>query len=187
MLRIQSAKVTASPGDTGWVQIHGFSPAEPDQVKSRGQLFVVIASQNGNEGIEAISFERKIVGEIREEYYRASPEKTFDALRNATQKVVSEIGLNDGKIEISCCAFADGVLYSSAFGGARVVINRSGSLASILESGAEVIAASGFPKEEDMVVVGTKAFFGKVNLIDLKNSLLGKNPESAVEELTPLV
>lgn len=169
------------------MQIHGFSPAEPDQVKTRGQLFVVIASRNGNEGIEAISFERKIVGEIREEYYKTSPEKTFDALRNATQKVVSEIGFNDGEIEISCCAFADGVLYSSAFGGARVVIDRGGSLASILESGAEVIAASGFPKEEDMVVAGTKAFFGKVNLIDLKNSLAGKDPESAVEELTPLV
>ncbi|KKR52801.1 MAG: hypothetical protein UU02_C0014G0001, partial [Candidatus Woesebacteria bacterium GW2011_GWA1_40_43] len=59
MLRITSAKVTASPGVSGWVQIHGFTPAEPEKLKTRGQLFVVVASKNGKEGIEAISFERE--------------------------------------------------------------------------------------------------------------------------------
>ena len=187
MLRITSAKVTASPGVSGWVQIHGFTPGEPEKLKTRGQLFVVVASKNGKEGIEAISFEREIVGRLREEYYNESQEKAFDALRGATQRVIAEFGANATDLEIACCAFADGVVYSAAIGGSRVLISRDGSLATILESGSEVITSSGFPKNEDIILVGTKPFFEKVSSTSIKNSLIAKNPESSVEELTPLV
>jgi len=187
MLKIISAKVTASPGDSGWVQVHGFSPAKPEETKSRGQLFAVVASKNGKEGIEAISFEREVVKRLREEYYNSTQEKTFDALKSVTEKVTNEFSTDGERIEIVCCAFADGVVYSSAFGGGSVLINRDGALASILESGAEVVAASGFPKAGDMIVAGTKAFFEKVTLGELKSKLIEKNPESAVEGLTPLV
>ncbi|EKE12949.1 MAG: hypothetical protein ACD_13C00111G0003 [uncultured bacterium] len=187
MLRITSAKVTASPGVSGWVQIHGFTPAEPEKLKTRGQLFVVVASKNGKEGIEAISFEREIVGRLREEYYNESQEKAFDALRGATQRVITEFGVNTTDLEIACCAFADGVVYSTAVGGSRVLISRDGSLATILESGSEVITSSGFPKNDDIILIGTKPFFEKVSSTSIKDSLTTKNPESAVEELTPLV
>jgi len=187
MLQITSAKVTASPGAAGWVQIHGFSPSETDNLGSRGRLFVVIASKNGREGIEAITFERQIVSRLREEYYGISQDKAFDALKNATQKVIAEFSINGTEIELVCCAFADGVVYTSACGGGRVLIARDGALASILESGAEVIAASGFPKNGDIIVVGTRAFFEKVNQNGLKDSLAGKNLDSAIEQLTPLI
>lgn len=187
MLQITSAKVTASPGDSGWVQIHGFSPSETENIKTRGQLFVVIASKHGKDGIEAISFEREIVGKIREEYYAPKEVKAFDALSAAMQIVVGEIKAGNEDVEIACCAFADGVVYSSAFGGGKVTIDRGGALASILESSTEVISASGFPKVGDVIVVGTKTFFEKVNNSDLQNSLKSGNPNAAVEELTPLV
>lgn len=186
MLRITSAKVTASPGSSGWVQIHGFSPSDAEKAKTRGSLFVIVASPNGKEGVEAISFEREVVGQLSEEYYNVSREKAFDALKNATQKVITEFG-SDSEIEIAACAFVEGVVYSSAFGGSKILIKRDGALASILDSGNEVITASGFPKEEDMIVVGTKAFFEKINLESLKSSLVSSSPELAVEELTPLV
>lgn len=185
MLRIISSKVTASPGESGWVQVHIFSPPNPEKIKSRGQLFSVIASKTGKEGIEAISFEREIAAKLSKEYYEGSEEKTFDALKNATQKIIDEFGGVD--IEIACSAFADGVIYSSAFGGGRVLIMRDGALATILESGDGVITASGFPKDGDTIIAGTNAFFEKVNSGDLKNGLLDKSPDSAVEALTPLV
>ncbi|KKR51458.1 MAG: hypothetical protein UT88_C0037G0001, partial [Candidatus Woesebacteria bacterium GW2011_GWD2_40_19] len=160
---------------------------EPEKLKTRGQLFVVVASKNGKEGIEAISFEREIVGRLREEYYNESQEKAFDALRGATQRVITEFGVNTTDLEIACCAFADGVVYSTAVGGSRVLISRDGSLATILESGSEVITSSGFPKNDDIILIGTKPFFEKVSSTSIKDSLTTKNPESAVEELTPLV
>lgn len=187
MLKIVSAKVTASPGDSGWVQVHAFSSSETEKITTRGQLFVIIASKDKKEGVEAISFEREVVGKLREEYYNASFDKAFDALKNATQKNADEFNTENSKIEICCCAFANGVVYSSAFGGSRVVISREGGLASILESGNEVIAASGFPKDGDLIVVGTKSFFEKIGLSELKDSLRTKNPEAIAEELTPIV
>jgi len=187
MLEITSAKVTASPGVSGWVQIHGFSPADPEKTKSRGQLFAVIASNDGKDVIEAISFEREVVGRLREEYYNSEQNKAFDALKNATQKIITEFSSEKTTLEIVCCVFANGVSYSSAFGGGKVVIERGGAMAPILESGEMVITASGFPKNGDVIVAGTKAFFDKINLSELKDSVVGKGPAASVEELTPLV
>lgn len=187
MLRIISAKVTASPGKTGWVQIHGFSPSDPDKIIKRGQLFVALSSRDGREGIEAIAFERELVGKLSEEYYASADSKAFDALKNATQKIVAEFSVICPGLEIACCVFSNGVVYSSAFGGGKLVISRDSSLASILESQDVVITASGFPKSGDIIIVGTKSFFEKVSLMKLKDSLSNRNPESAIEELTPII
>lgn len=187
MLRITSAKVTASPGASGWVQVHAFSAAKPEESKSRGQLFVVVASKSEKEGIEAISFEREIIGRLRENYYGSTEGKTFDVLDGTVRKVVSEFGIRESEMEIVCLAYADGVIYTSAYGGGRVLIERSGALASILESEKNVVTASGFPKEGDVMVVGTRAFFQKVNHGDLKEKLADKNPELVVENLAPLI
>ena len=187
MLRITSAKITASPGASGWVQVHAFSSAKPEESKSRGQLFVVVASKNEKEGIEAISFEREIIGRLRESYYGSIEGKTYDVLDGTVRKVVSEFGNKESEMEITCLAYADGVVYTSAYGGGRVLIDRGGALATVLESGQGVVTASGFPKEKDIIVVGTKAFFQKVNNDDLKEKLADKNPELAVENLAPLI
>lgn len=186
MLQTTSSKVTASPGATGWVQVHEFTPPDPEKAKLRGELFAVIASDKGGGEIDAISFEREIAGKLKEEYYSTSQEKTFDALRNSVQKIINETGQKGFNIEISCCAFADGVVYSSAFGGGKVLISRDGALASILESSDGVISASGFPKDGDMIIAGTKSFFDKIGL-SLKQSLVARKPDSAVEALTPIV
>ena len=187
MLRITSAKVTVSPGASGWVQVHGFSPSENDAHKLRGQLFAIIAMKNGKEGVEAITFEREIAVQIREAYYNSSSEKPFDALKAAVQKVVEEFNTNESGLEIGCCVYSENVVYSAAFGGVKTQIIRGGSTASILESGNEVITASGFPKNGDVIVVGTKEFFEKVGGEDLKRSSIEANLDAMVESLTPLI
>lgn len=187
MLKITSAKVAASPGKSGWVQIHCFSPSEPERARGRGQLFVIAASKNGEEGVEAISLEREIVGKLREEYYSSSYEKPFEALRNAVQKTVDNFSAKVPSLELSSCVYINNVVYTSAFGGSRVVIDRGGALASILESGREVITSSGFPKENDVIIVGTNAFFEKISFSELKNLLDNKTPEAAAEELAPFI
>lgn len=187
MLKINSAKVTASPNASGWVQVHVFNAENPEKNISRGDLYIVVASSETGEGIEAITFEREIVGKLKEFYYDLSQGKAFDALRASTQRVVDDYSLSGRKIEIACTAFVDNIVYSSAFGGSKVKIIRDGSLASILESGNEIITASGFPKDGDLIILGTEAFFNKVNSEELKKSLGDKNPDSAVEVLTPFI
>lgn len=187
MLQITSAKVTASPGPSGWVQVHGFSPTDAEKSEKKGHLFVVIASRDGREGVESITFERQIARRLGENYYGNLHQKAFDALSSATQKIVDEFSPKDPDIEITCCAFVGEVVYSSAFGGSKIAIRRDGSLATILESGGKVVSASGFPKEGDVIVIGTKDFFGKVDMESLGQCLVSGSPETAAEELSPLV
>lgn len=187
MLRTTSAKVTASPSSSGWVQVYSFSPSDSEKLKTRGLLFAVIASKIYQEGVEGVSFEREVANRLRDDYYNSPQAKTFDVLRDVTQKTLDEYEAKGKEVEITCCAFADGVVYSSASRGGRVLIARDGALASILESVDGVISASGFPKSGDRIVAGTKSFFEKVSLADLKTSLNETDPEMSAENLAPAI
>ena len=186
MLRIISAKVTAPVGDGGWIQVHELSGDIKVNSESKGRLYVVVASKNSRQGVEAVTFERRIISGLREGYYN-SQEKAFDALKSVTQKTVNEFNTLGEEMEIACVVYAGGFVYTSAYGGCRVLIGRNGSLASILESGNEVIAASGLPKEGDTVVAGSWAFFKQISLSQLTEDLKNDDPKSSIEKITPLI
>ncbi|MGA3291637.1 MAG: hypothetical protein ABSC49_00650 [Candidatus Microgenomates bacterium] len=187
MLGTISAKVTATPGPSGWVQVHEFAPDDPEKMHLRGRLFVVVATKKAGEGIDTITLGRQFVGRLHDEYFGSLTEKPYDSLRNAVQKVVSEFEQPWGKIEIAACAYAGGVVYSAASGGARVVVCRDGSLATILESADEVIAASGYPKEGDLILLGTKAFFDKVSPEMVKSGLISGTLQGAAETFIQII
>jgi hypothetical protein len=188
MLEITSAKVTATPGPSGWVQVYEFTPEDPSQLRVRGKIFIVVASKKWTGEIEAMSSGRALIKRFNEEYYGALETKTFDALKNTTQKVIGEFKESWGDVEIVCCAMADGVVYSAASGGCRVIISRDGALATILTSqGEDVIAASGYPKVNDSILLGTQAFFEKVTVEVIKTGLDNGKPEFAEETFAPLV
>jgi len=187
MLGTISAKVTATPGPSGWVQVHEFAPDDPEKMHLRGRLLVVVATKKAGEGIDTITLGRQFVGRLHDEYFGSLTEKPYDSLRNAVQKVVSEFEQPWGKIEIAACAYAGGVVYSAASGGARVVVCRDGSLATILESADEVIAASGYPKEGDLILLGTKAFFDKVSPEMVKSGLISGTLQGAAETFIQII
>ena len=187
MLGIISAKVAAAPGPSGWAQVHEFVPENPKQLSTRGRLSAVLATERTGGGIDTISSERELIGRLHEEYYGRSEGKAFDVLRNAVQKVVEEFSEKWGSVEISACVFVDGIIYSAASGGGGVMICRDGALATILESHGEVITASGYPKDGDMMLLATKAFFQKVSTEAVKTSLTSVSPEAAVGILNPVV
>src|ERR1035437_8544555 len=85
---------------------------------SPGPLYAIFA---GEEGKDNDFFYR-----LQSEYFKNSGEKPFDALKNAIQKF--------SNIETAVCVFVDGVVYSAATGGARVMIYRNRSLVTILSS-----------------------------------------------------
>lgn len=185
MLQTSSAKIIATPDAAGWIQIHNFLPGGIEGVGAKGELFTVVASNLGKEGVEAITFEREIVGRLRDEYYKSIQDKPFDALRNATQKTVDGFNRPGQKLEIACCVYVKGVVYTSAFGGCKVLIRRGGSIASILESGDSVVVASGLPQNDDLIIAGSSVFFEKTNLNWLNECLKGNDPAFAVEKLSP--
>jgi hypothetical protein len=191
---ITSAKLTGNPGSSGWVQVYEFKPEDPEKFKLRGHLFAVIATgkQNQTEGaeqiVDSLTLGRELLSRLHEEYFGKIEGTPFNVLKSAVEKTVQEFKPSWGDIEIAAVASMEEVVYSAVAGGAQTAIFRNGMLAKILVSEKDkVVAASGYPKEEDMFILGTKTFFGSVSEGIIKSALEVKNPQSAVETLAPAV
>lgn len=188
MLSITSSKVTTTPGPSGWVQVHEFFPEDIEKRTSRGHLFAVIATKRFEAGVEGIAAGRELIARLQEEYFGDLTLKPFNALKTSCEKVISEFASSWGDVEIAACAVTDNVVYSAAGGGAEVVICRDGMLATILASeGGAVISASGFPKSNDSLLLGTGSFFKNISGGVIKASLENKNAEEAAEIFGPLI
>ena len=183
-----SSKLTGNPGTSGWAQVHEFAPEDPEKLESRGRLFAVVATGRHEEGVDAVSAGRELLARLHEEYFGGEQGPAFAVLQNAVKKVSDEFGQSWGEVEIAAVALVGDVVYSVVGGGAQVAIFRNGMLAKILESSKEeVISASGYPQAEDLLILGTKAFFDSLAAGVLKAALQGKDPAAAVEQLAPVV
>lgn len=188
MLTIESAKLTGTPGESGWAQVHDFEPEEEDKKRLRGHLFAVIATSRVEDGVETVSAGRELLSRIHEEYFGDLSLKPFNALKNAVEKVINEFRTSWGDVEIVASSVVNGVVYSAAGGGGRVLICREGATGTILVSEEEgIIASSGFPKANDMVLMATKLFFENVSQGAIKTALTSENTESAIETFAPAV
>ena len=185
---VSSAKLTGSPGTSGWVQVHEFAPSEPEKLSLRGHLFAVVATGRHEEGVDAVSAGRELLSRLHEEYFGSGGGSAFAILEAAVKKVSQEFRSTWGEVEIAAVSLVEGVVYSVVGGGAQVAIFRNGILAKILESTREeVISASGYPKEGDVLILGTKLFFDVFSSGVIKAAIEGKEPGSAVESLAPTV
>ena len=185
---VSSAKLTGSPGTSGWVQVHEFAPSEPEKLSLRGHLFAVVATGRHEEGVDAVSAGRELLSRLHEEYFGSGEGSAFAILAAAVKKVSEEFRSTWGEVEIAAVSLVGGVVYSVVGGGAQVAIFRNGILAKILESSREeVISASGYPKEGDVLILGTKFFFEVFSSGVIKAAIEGKEPGSAVESLAPTV
>src|SRR5258706_1637460 len=185
MFRIESAKLTGTPGVSGWAQVHDFEPEESDKKNLRGRLFAVIATSSGEAGVETVSAGRELLSRLHEEYFGDVSAKPFNALKNAVEKVINEFK-TWSDIEIVASSIVNGVVYSAAGGGGRVLICREGATGTVLASEKEgVIASSGFPKPNDMVLLATKSFFENVSQGVIKAALTSENAEAAIETFAP--
>lgn len=188
MLHVSSAKVTGTPGPSGWVQVHDFYPEDEEKQKARGHLFAVIATKRFEEGVEGVATGRELIARLQEEYFGDIATKPFNALKSAVEKVLGEFGGSLGDIEIAACSIVGDVVYSAVGGGGEVMVYRSGMLAPILVSqSAGVTTASGFPKLNDYLILGTKKFFYDLSDGVIKGALENKTPEDAAEAFAPLV
>ena len=187
-LEITSAKITGTPGVSGWCQVHEFKPEDPEKLAKRGQLFAVIATQKKEEGVEGVVAGRELLTRLHEEYFGNLEATAFMALKNSLQKVAKEFTESWGNIEVAAVVLVGEVVYSAAVGGSKVEIYRQGNLAKILESESlEAISASGYPEEGDVLILGTKLFFESLPMGVIKASLEGPDLSSSIEYLAPSI
>lgn len=187
---VESAKLTGTPGDSGWSQVHDFLPDDPQKLAIRGRLFAVIAT-NRTEGsgasLDSISTGRELVARLHEEYFGNLTTKPFNALKSSIEKVSAEFSESWGNVEIIASALVGNVVYSAAYGGGKILISRNGSVGTILTSSQETVSASGYPQNGDVMLMATKAFFENVTQGVVQAAFSNKNPEDIVEAIAPSV
>ena len=187
-LTITSAKLTGNPGASGWAQVHEFKPDDEVKLAKRGHLFAVVATGKQEEGVDSVIAGRELLSRLHEEYFGKLEGEPFNVLKSSVEKIIEEFKGSWGQVEVAAVAFLENVVYSAAGGGAQVTIFRNGMLAKILESrGEEVVSASGYPKEGDMLLLATKLFFEVVPNGVIKASLEVGEPENAAEAIAPSV
>lgn len=190
MLTTESAKLTGTPGASGWAQVHEFTPDDPQKLAARGHLFAVVATarvENASAPIDTISTGRELIARLHEEYFGNLEAKPFNALTNAIEKTTKEFGETWGNIEIVASAIVEGVVYSVASGGGRVIICRGGALGTILGGSEMVTSASGFPQAGDTLLMASKIFFENISQGVIKAALTSENPQSAIDSFAPTV
>lgn len=188
MLQISSTKITGTLGALGWVQAYDFDSDSKEKKETRGHLFVLISVRGLDGGLEGAFNGRQLVSRLQEKYFGDVNEKPFNALKSAVDEVLSEFRNFFEKIEIVACSVVDNIVYSVVGGDGEVAIYRSGIIAPILVGQSnEVIVASGFPKLNDCLVLGTRKFFEEVGENKIKNILENKDIESITQDLAQLV
>lgn len=172
--KISLAKLTGAPGKSGWSQIHDFTPEDPEKLRIRGRLIAVIATPSFDGNLDAISQGREVLTRIHEEYFGNLEQGAFEALKSSIERVISEFEDSLGRVEVSAIVIVGDVVYSVATGGAQVSLIRNNMLAKILVSkNSETISASGYPKEKDILILGTSRFFEMFSLGKIKSTLEG--------------
>ena len=185
---IVSAKISGIPNEFGWTQVHEFKPEEEEKLLKRGHLFAVFSTKKKEEGLDSVTAGRELLSRLHEEYFGNMDTQAFIALKNAVSKVSGEFSKTWGDVEIATVVVLEDVVYSAAVGGGKVAIYRDGAIATILEStDVETIAASGYPKEGDYIVLGSRLFFENIPFGTLKASLEGPDLSASIESLAPQV
>jgi hypothetical protein len=180
-LLTETSKLTGTPGESGWAQVHEFTPPEPEGEKLRGHLVAVIATKKEN--AETISSGREIISRLQEEYFGKGDGSIFNCLKSALEKIRQE----RADVEIIAAVVAQNVVYAAVGGGGKVAILRDGMLASILEGKEGAVAsASGYPKDGDTLVLGTSSFFSTISPGVIKAELTA-GPQAAVESFASVV
>ena len=191
-LTINSSKLTGTPGEAGWCQIHEFTPEEGDKLRLRGHLIAVFATSALNTGndpnLNEVVVGRECITRLHEEYFGNLEKSAFNALKDSLEKVFTEFKDSLGPLEIIAGAVLDDIIYTAAVYGGQVAIYRNGMFAKIIESkNVEVITASGYPQTGDVLILGTSGFFKEIAYGSLKASLEKGNSAAAAEFLAPQI
>jgi hypothetical protein len=157
-LKINSFKVLGNLRGENWVSIYeGDSGLSSDP---KGRLWVVVSSVIPESVTDRISFGREVLVDLHREYYNHNSNSNFYGLKNAVENIFSKYKDKFLNLEIGCASWDGNVLNSAVVGGAQAGIFRNHFLVKILvSSGSDVVCASGYPRDGDVFILGTKSFF----------------------------
>lgn len=186
-MKLEIAKIVGASTEKGWAQVHTFLPDDKEKLEKRGQLLAVIALGGLTPGLDVVLAGREVISRIHEEYYGSLVDKPMEQLKKSLEKISREAN-QEGKLEITAACLINDVLYLAVVGEGKVVLQRQGKVATILSGAEETVeTASGYLKDNDVFLLGSKRFFEIVPWGVVQAGLASGRPQEAAEVIAPAV
>ena len=174
--KILHSKIVATPTESTWSQAY-----------STLNLYIVLSIKGTTTDEKNIVAEGKELFERMQREYFSLDEKN---LKNIKQSVEDAIDAQEKKHEISVVltTVTDNILYIIIAEKGQVILKRNGKLGAIAEGiSGEISAFSGELKNDDIIILETDDFSGKVTTEKLSESLEGHEFNDIAENLAPLI
>ncbi len=189
---LAKSQVTGHPNNSGWAQIHDFTPAQGNLVKSHGRLIAVVsmeletASQKPGLAKEVVEG-RNILGRLNQEYFGRTG-SAFETLKNAVSQVVKEFTSQNEKLSLLAVVFLDDVVFLVASGNVSAFLSRQGTLGQIFKAdGEKIVSASGKIVPSDSYLFTTANLFKVAPLGVVQAALASPSHQIFIENLAPKV
>lgn len=172
------SKIVSTPTPLGWSQAY-----------NAGHLFAVFSLQNHTmpEGENLTNTGKDLISTFESEFFTLET-KDLESIKNALITTSSKIPENI-TLSFVVCYLTENVLYLFATGGGKAILKRSEKIGTVLEANdeKEIKSASGYVKEDDLIVLQTKNFQKIIPQSNLASALDSANPTQIAEELAPMV
>ena len=191
---VTSTKLLANPDETGWVQVHDFTPQESVKIEKRGRLVALISMNKKVAGVrqsltEELGLGREILARLHEEYFGNLEGEIQERLEWAVVKVTNEFfekGVVVGLGVVVFPSFGDSIFVVGSVG-VRVYLWRDKAVVPLIEGQTQVLSGMGKAVSGDIYIVGTERFFNTYSAHDLEERLASGQPSMFMELMGPLV
>lgn len=170
-LRTNTVKISGAPSESGWSQSFEY-PQDENNPANISLLVIVFSTISKNSEMEEAVLSRELLKRFREEYFSDGNKPPDGCLRDAVKKIFNEFFQKLDGLEIASVCMSENNLYAACINGGKVSLYRDRFLVKILDSKTpQLVAASGFPLEGDIMVLSTSDFYKHLTFLQIKEPL----------------
>lgn len=168
-LQTNTVKISGVPGNLGWSQ--SFEYALDESIKPHTSLLVIVFSTiNQNIEMNDAVLGRELLNKFREEYFSDTNKNPENSLKDAVRRVFNDFFQRLDGLEIAAACLEDSNLFTASINGGKVSLYRDNFLVKILDSNTpQLVSASGYPKENDVLVLATSDFYKNMTFSEIKD------------------
>ncbi len=168
-LHTNTIKISGVPGEFGWSQSFEY-PLDEMNPSRTSLLAIVFSTINKNSEINDAALGRELLNEFRQEYFLDAGKNPENSLKDAVKKIFNDFFQRLDGLEIAAACLTDTNLFTASINGGKVSLYRDNFLVKILDSNTpQLVSASGYPKENDVLVLATSDFFRNITFSEIKD------------------
>lgn len=176
-INLSFAKIVATPTASSWSQAY-----------NAGNFFLVLSltNEDAQDDAELKNIGKTIINNLEAEFFGLETKNLLN-IKEAVLASLSELP-ESITLSLSLAYLKDQVLYVLLYGAGNVLLkreNKTGTLLQRFQNGKEILSASGYIKQGDILLLRTIQFVEKIPEDELKNALELTLPNDIAETLTP--